>query len=70
MPSIYWNVWFCRRISNLKLWRARYAIACTPNGGIQMDGILMRLGEDHFWYVQANGEIESWLVAILRRSRR
>ena len=55
---------FCRRISDLKLWRARYAIACTPNGGIQMDSILMRLGEDHFWYVQANGEIESWLVAF------
>ena len=55
---------FSRRIGDLKCWRARYAIACTPQGGIQMDGVLMRLGEDHFWYVQADGEIESWLVSF------
>ena len=55
---------FCRHIGDLKCWRARYAIACTPQGGIQMDGVLMRLAEDHFWYVQADGEIESWLVAF------
>lgn len=55
---------FCRRIGDLKCGRARYAIACTPRGGIQMDGVLMRLAEDDFWYVQANGEFESWLVAF------
>ena len=55
---------FCRRIGDLKCWRARYALACTPQGGIQMDGVLMRLAEDHFWYVQADGEIESWLIAF------
>ena len=54
----------CRRISDLQCWRARYAIACTPQGGIQMDGVLMRLADDHFWYVQADGEIESWLIAF------
>ena len=55
---------FCRRIGDLKCGRARYAIACTPAGGIQMDGILMRLATDHFWYVQADGEFESWLIAF------
>ena len=54
----------CRRIGDLKHWRARYAIACTPQGGIQMDGVLLRLADDHFWYVQADGEFESWLVAL------
>jgi len=54
---------FCRRVDSLKLWRARYCIACTPNGGILMDGVLIRLAPDHFWYVQADGEFESWLVA-------
>jgi len=54
---------FCRRIDNLKYWRARYAIACTPQGGIVMDGVLIRLAEDHFWYVIADGEFESWLLA-------
>jgi len=54
---------FARRIDNLNTWRARYAIACTPQGGIIMDGVLIRLAEDHFWYVEANGEFENWLLA-------
>lgn len=54
---------FTRPISNLKPWRARYAIACTPRGGVLMDGVLIRLAEDHFWYVHADGEFESWLIA-------
>ena len=54
---------FTRRIDTLKNWRARYAVACTPQGGILMDGVLIRLAADHFWYVQADGEFESWLLA-------
>ncbi|MFT5401023.1 MAG: glycine cleavage system aminomethyltransferase T, partial [Gammaproteobacteria bacterium] len=54
---------FTRRISDLKLWRARYAIACTPQGGIVMDGVLIRLAEDHFYYVTADGDFEQWLFA-------
>lgn len=54
---------FTRRIDNLNPWRARYAIACTPQGGILMDGVLIRLAQDHFWYVHADGEFESWLLA-------
>ncbi|MEQ8654473.1 MAG: aminomethyltransferase family protein [Kiloniellales bacterium] len=50
-----------RRIADLKLWKARYAVACTPQGGIIMDGVVIRLAEDHFWYVQANGGFEHWL---------
>lgn len=54
---------FTRKIDNLKTWRAHYAVACTPQGGILMDGVLIRLADDHFWYVQADGEFESWLLA-------
>jgi aminomethyltransferase len=54
---------FARRVENLKIWRARYAIACTPAGTVLMDGVLIRLAEDHFWYVKANGEFETWLKA-------
>jgi len=54
---------FTRRIDTLKAWRARYAIACTPQGGILMDGVLIRLAHDHFWYIQADGEFEQWLLA-------
>jgi aminomethyltransferase len=54
---------FSRHIDSLKIWCARYALACTPQGGILMDGVLIRLAQDHFWYVQADGEFESWLHA-------
>ncbi len=54
---------FTRRIADLKIWRARYAIACTAEGNVLMDGVLIRLAEDHFWYVKANGEFETWLKA-------
>ena len=54
---------FSRHIDSLEIWRARYTLACTPQGGILMDGVLIRLAEDHFWYVQADGEFESWLHA-------
>ena len=40
-----------------------YAIACTPDGGIFMDGILFKLSEDRFWYVQPDGALEAWLIA-------
>ncbi len=54
---------FTRRIATLKIWRARYAIACTTEGTVLMDGVLIRIARDHFWYVKANGEFETWLKA-------
>ena len=50
-----------RRIGDLKVLKVRYAVACTPQGGIIMDGLVVRLAEDHFWYVEANGSFENWL---------
>ena len=29
-----------------------------------MDGVLFRLGGDRFWYVQADGALETWLIAL------
>jgi len=54
---------FARRIGTLTEGRGRYAIACTHDGGTFMDGILFKMGENHYWYVQANGALESWLIA-------
>ena len=55
---------FCRRISDLPLWRARYALVCAPHGGLVMDGVLIRLAEDRFWYVEANGDTAKWFLAL------
>ena len=55
---------FCRRITDLPLWRARYALICAPHGGLVMDGVLIRLAEDRFWYVEANGDTAKWFLAL------
>lgn len=52
-----------RKVSTLKEGRGRYAIACTPQGGVFMDGLLFRLAENRFWYVQPDGALETWLIA-------
>ena len=54
---------FARKIATLKEGRGRYAIACTPRGGVFMDGLLFRMSENRFWYVQPDGALETWLIA-------
>ena len=51
------------RAETLKIGRARYGIACREDGTVLMDGVFMRLAEDRFWYVKANGEFMTWLQA-------
>ena len=51
------------RIETLPVGRARYGLACHADGTILMDGVVMRLAGDRFWYVKANGEFQSWLEA-------
>ena len=52
-----------RKVSTLEEGRGLYAIACTPQGGVFMDGILFKLEENRYWYVQADGPFETWLMA-------
>lgn len=54
---------FTKDVSKLKPGRCVYGIACYPDGGLIVDGILMRLETDRFWYVQADGDIYAWLIA-------
>lgn len=54
---------FARPIETLAEGRGRYAIACTADGGIFMDGILFKLANNRYWYVQPDGAFEEWLVA-------
>lgn len=54
---------FTRRVSGLKPGRCTYGIACWPDGGVLVDGILFRLDEERFWYVQADGDFVGWVSA-------
>lgn len=51
------------RVEALPVGRARYGLACRADGTVLMDGVVMRLAPDRFWYVKANGEFQSWLEA-------
>ncbi|MFT3731802.1 MAG: aminomethyltransferase family protein [Hyphomicrobium sp.] len=57
------NKVFTRNISNLKPGRAAYSLLCYPNGTLLCDGVLLRFAADHFWFVQADGPVFSWLIA-------
>lgn len=52
-----------RGIADLKEGRGRYTVACNHHGGLFMDGILFRLAENRFWYVHADGDWDTWLLA-------
>lgn len=52
-----------RSVAALRPGRAGYGIACDARGGILMDGILLRLSPERFWYVLADGDIVGWLHA-------
>lgn len=55
---------FARRISNLPVGRGRYAIACTPKGGVFIDGVLLNFSKNRYWHVQPDGGLEAWLLAL------
>jgi aminomethyltransferase len=54
---------FTRDISKLRTGRATYAIACNHQGGILMDGVLMKPNENSYWYTMADGEFLTWMDA-------
>lgn len=54
---------FTRRVGKTKVGRCSYQIACYPDGGLLLDGVLVRLAEDRFWYGQADGDLTQWLRA-------
>lgn len=57
------NKLFTRDVSKLKVNRCGYGLACFEDGGMLVDGILMRLDTDLFWYVQADGDFYGWARA-------
>lgn len=54
---------FTRSVAKVRVGRCSYQIACYPDGGTIMDGVLMRFDSNRFWYVQGDGEFYSWLRA-------
>lgn len=53
-----------RNVTTMIEGRGYYAIAGTPQGGIFMDGVVFRFDDNRFWYVQADGPLKTWLMAL------
>ena len=54
---------FPRNIGGLEPNRCSYQLACYHDGGVITDGVLIRLGSDRFWMVQADGDLYTWYKA-------
>lgn len=54
---------FTRDVAKTRVGRCSYQIACYADGGMLMDGVLVRLEEDRYWYGQADGDLSDWLKA-------
>ena len=54
---------FTKDMTKAKVMRCAYGIACYEDGGLIVDGILLRLEQDKFWYAQADGDFYSWARA-------
>ncbi len=54
---------FTKDITKVKPGRCGYGLACYEDGGLLVDGILLRLEPELFWYAQADGDFYSWARA-------
>ncbi|MBT5139143.1 MAG: aminomethyl transferase family protein [Acidimicrobiaceae bacterium] len=54
------NQLFTKDITKIRPGRCGYGIACYHDGGMIVDGVLLRLDTDRFWYAQADGDFYSW----------
>lgn len=57
---------FTKDITKVRPGRCGYGLACYDDGGLIVDGVLLRLEPDLFWYVQADGDFYSWARAHAR----
>ena len=57
------NKLFTKDITKVKVGRCAYGLACYDDGGLIVDGILLRLEQDKFLYAQADGDFYSWARA-------
>lgn len=54
---------FTKDITKIRPGRCGYGLACHEDGGLIVDGILLRLEQDRFWYAQADGDFFNWAKA-------
>ena len=57
------DILFTKDMTKVKVNRCGYGLACYEDGGLIVDGIVLRLAKHKFWYAQADGDFYSWAKA-------
>ena len=57
------NRLFTRPLDKLRVGRGSYGLLCHQRGGLVCDGIVFRIADDCYWYVHADADVYTWLVA-------
>ncbi|NKB75701.1 MAG: aminomethyl transferase family protein [Gammaproteobacteria bacterium] len=57
------NKLFTKDITKAKVGRCGYGLACYEDGGLITDGVFLRIAQDCFWHVQADGDFYGWARA-------
>ncbi len=58
------NYVITRDATEIEPMRGKYAICCTPDGGVIADFILLRPAEDEFWFSIADADLLHWLRGV------
>lgn len=53
-----------RDATKIPVMRARYVICCNASGGILNDPVLLRIGEDEFWFSISDSDLLLWLQGV------
>lgn len=54
---------FTQDIARVKVNQCTYGLACYPDGGLIVDGILLKLNRERYWFAQADGDFFNWARA-------
>jgi len=57
---------FVNNVGKVKVGRCGYGLACFDDGGLIVDGVFVRLAENRYWYVLADGDFINWARAHAR----
>ena len=53
-----------RDATRIKPMRGKYVILCNEKGGILNDPVLLRLGQDEFWFSASDSDLMLWLQGV------
>ena len=57
-----------RDLSDMKVGQCKYVILVNQNGGVLNDPILLKVGEDKYWFSLADSDILFWAQGLAAKT--